>query len=318
MDANENRELQTALAALAKAGNKAALGQLWELNKSLLHVWFWRWYAANKEQADAHGITIDDLDSEGFFATEYAVRQFDPSKGFSFTTYLKHAARCRISHSMRGEHVRNVTTEDGRRRQLSGNPINYASSLDVPIDDEDTDGATVGDMQADPAAEQEMLTVEESIDRQHLRAVLDAAIDRCGQAEGAVVRHRFYEGLSLASTGGKMGLTPAQVRSIESRALRTLRRDAKLRKWHDQTIESRAWHSTSFSSWANGGSVQETAVEYAERMETLRAARYEAEQQAFYKRMAGLLHVTVEEYKAMEAESLARRANVSGMDTAAP
>ena len=38
------QDTNAALAALAAAGNSFALGQLWEINKGLLHRWFWQWY----------------------------------------------------------------------------------------------------------------------------------------------------------------------------------------------------------------------------------------------------------------------------------
>lgn len=45
---------------------------------------------------------------------------------------------------------------------------------------------------------------------------------------------------TLAATGEKIGITPAQVRTIETRALRKLRSDPKLRRWHDRELENRA------------------------------------------------------------------------------
>ena len=66
--ATDQQDTNAALAALAAAGNSFALGQLWEINKGLLHRWFWQWYSKNKAVADEHGITLEDFDQEGFFA----------------------------------------------------------------------------------------------------------------------------------------------------------------------------------------------------------------------------------------------------------
>lgn len=51
----DQQATNAALAALAAAGNSFALGQLWEVNKGLLHRLFWQWYAKNKPIADAAG-----------------------------------------------------------------------------------------------------------------------------------------------------------------------------------------------------------------------------------------------------------------------
>ena len=60
--ATGQQDTNAALAALAAAGNSFALGQLWEINKGLLHRCFWQWYDRNKAVADEHGITLEDFD----------------------------------------------------------------------------------------------------------------------------------------------------------------------------------------------------------------------------------------------------------------
>lgn len=126
----QNRPKQTdqqatneALAALAAAGNTFALGQLWEINKGLLHRCFWQWYDRNKAVADEHGITLEDFDQEGFFAVQAAAKAYDPEKG-SFATLLGYYVQAQINKAVRGEHSRIVTTEDGKQVRLSANPLN--------------------------------------------------------------------------------------------------------------------------------------------------------------------------------------------------
>lgn len=81
MSAAEQQATNIALAQLAASGNSFALGQLWELNKGLLHTLFWKWYPSHKDLADAHGMTADDFEQEGFFAVEYAAKTYDPARG---------------------------------------------------------------------------------------------------------------------------------------------------------------------------------------------------------------------------------------------
>ena len=58
----DQQATNAALAALAAAGNSFALGQLWEVNKGLLHRLFWQWYDKNKPITDAAGLTLEDFD----------------------------------------------------------------------------------------------------------------------------------------------------------------------------------------------------------------------------------------------------------------
>lgn len=100
--------------------------------------------------------------------------------------------------------------------------------------------------------------------------MIDDVLDRCDPSEGASIRHRYYRGLSLAATGEKMGLTASQVRTVEGRALRKLRSDVRLNRWHDAVIAGESWRGTGLSAWQNGGSVEERAIEWVEKLESSR------------------------------------------------
>ena len=261
----EQQATNAALASLAAAGNTFALGQLWETNRGIIRAMFWKWYPNHKALADQHGVTADDFEQEGFFAVRYAAQTYDPAVGM-FSTWLAQAVQRQIQLTLSNGHRRNFVDEDGKTHTTSADPLNHCFSLDLPIDSESADGPTLGDVQPDPAAEQAFTAAEERITSKQTRAVLDDALDRCGPTESAVMRHRFYDGLSLAVTGEKMGLTPAQVRTVEGRALRKLRSDPKLRRWHDSELENRAWHGTGYLTWREtGSSVQERVTERLEK-----------------------------------------------------
>lgn len=61
-----------------------------------------------------------------------------------------------------------------------------------------------------------------------------------------------------------MGLTASRVRTVEGRALRKLRSDARLNRWHDAVIAGESWRGTGLSAWQNGGSVEERAIEWVD------------------------------------------------------
>lgn len=150
------QEANAALAALAATGNAFALGQLWEINKGLLRSMFWKWYPSHREQADAHGLTADDFEQEGYFAVQYAAEHYDPCKGFAFSTWLTYAMKRQIQQTLTGGHRRNIIGPDGKIITTSADPLNHCASLDVPMDAEDDGTATLGDLQADPAAAGEL------------------------------------------------------------------------------------------------------------------------------------------------------------------
>lgn len=111
--ASDQQATNAALAALAATGNSYALGQLWELNKGLLRAMFWKWYPAHKAQADAHGLTADDFEQEGFFAVQHAAQTYDPAQG-AFTTWLTAAMQRHPGRSERGRDSGGRTGRGGR------------------------------------------------------------------------------------------------------------------------------------------------------------------------------------------------------------
>ena len=258
------QEANAALAALAATGNAFALGQLWEINKGILRSMFWKWYPSHREQADAHGLTADDFEQDGYFAVQYAADHYDPGKGFAFSTWLAYAMKRQIQQTLTGGHRRNITGPDGKTITTSADPLNHCASLDVPMDAEDDGTATLGDLQADPAAAGEMQDVEERIYTEELHAALEEAISKLTEREERVIRGRFYERKTLEEIAADDGTSRENVRQITAKAFRKLRRNPCLGRWHDEIITSHAWRGTGFTAWAAGGSVEERAVEYLE------------------------------------------------------
>lgn len=180
MSSAEQQATNAALATLAATGNSYALGQLWETNRGLIRSMFWRWYPHHKSLADQHGVTADDFEQEGYFAVQYAAQTYDPAAG-TFSTWLAQAMRRQIQLALSNGHRRNFVDENGKLHTTSADPLNHCFSLDLPIDSENTDGPTLGELQPDPAAEQAFTAAEERISSEQTLAVLDDALDRCSR-----------------------------------------------------------------------------------------------------------------------------------------
>ena len=245
---SDQQATNAALAALAATGNSYALGQLWELNKGLLRSMFWKWYPAHKAQADAHGLTADDFEQEGFFAVQHAAQTYDPAQG-AFTTWLTAAMQRQIQRTLTNGHARNVTGEDGKLHTTSADPLNHCTSLDVPLDDEDGGSATLGDLQEDPAAAAELDAVEDDLFREQLHSAMEEALAKLTDREADVLRRRYYQQQPLREVGEAYGVAWSRAQQVEKAAMRKLRRNPALCRFHDEVIQHHAYRGTSFGSW---------------------------------------------------------------------
>lgn len=260
---SDQQATNAALAALAATGNSYALGQLWELNKGLLRSMFWKWYPAHKAQADAHGLTADDFEQEGFFAVQYAAQTYDPAQG-AFTTWLTAAMQRQIQRTLTNGHARTVTGEDGRQHTTSADLLNHCTSLDVPLDDEDGGSATLGDLQEDATAAAELDAVEDKLFREQLHSALEEALAKLTDREADVLRRRYYQKQPLREVGAAYDVAASRAQQIERTALHKLGRNPKLCRFHDEVIQYHAYRGTGFGSWQHSGSVEEHLVEYLE------------------------------------------------------
>lgn len=260
---SDQQATNAALAALAATGNSYALGQLWELNKGLLRSMFWKWYPAHKAQADAHGLTVDDFEQEGFFAVQYAAQTYDPAQG-AFTTWLTAAMQRQIQRTLTNGHARTVNGEDGKQHTTSADPLNHCTSLDVPLDDEDGGSVTLGDLQEDATAAAELDAVEDKLFREQLHSALEEALAKLTDREADVLRRRYYQKQPLREVGAAYDVAASRAQQIERTALHKLGRNPKLCRFHDEVIQYHAYRGTGFGSWQHSGSVEEHLVEYLE------------------------------------------------------
>lgn len=283
---DQRQELNNMLAQLARRGNEAALAQLWEINRPVLHTMFWRWYDRNRSIADAAGLTLEDFEQEGFFAVKRAAEYHDPEKG-AFLTALQYSVKHQIREATIGGHGRCMTTEEGKTVRIPADPLSSASSLDeqLPSDDDDR---SIADMVADPAAVQEFESLEKSLYLETLRPVLDKALAMLPEQQREVVRGRFFEKLTLKQAGECVGVSASRAAQLEYYGLRAMRRNASLRRFYGEDLLSRAYRGTGFGAWAHRGSVEERLVERQEEKERRLAA-------ANTKHLADLLDLDVAE-----------------------
>lgn len=267
---DQRRELNNMLAQLAHQGNSEALAQLWEINRPVLRTMFWRWYDRNRSIADAAGLTMEDFEQEGFFAVKRAAEYHDPEKG-SFLTALQYFVKHQIRAAIIGEHGRYKTTEEGKMVRIPADPLSSASSLDEQLPSDD-DNRSLVDVVPDPSSALAFENVERDIYTEQLRAALDKALAMLPEQQREVIRARFFEKLTLKQAGECVGVSGSRAAQIQDHGLRSMRRNAALRRFYGEELLSRAYRGTGFGAWAHRGSVEERLVERQEEKERRLAA----------------------------------------------
>lgn len=245
-----------ALAERAKAGDRDALAALWMQNRGLLGMMGRRYFSRYEQQAKAAGITLEDVEQEGYFIISETVRLYDPARG-AFTTMLGLIARY---------HVQDLV---GLRRGFArGDPLNRAASLDEPVAIGEAEGDTLGELVPDPEAEAALLDTDERLYTQQLHNDLEATMEQIPAHQADTLRKVYWQGYSFRQLAESMGCSTDKARATEYAALAALRRKARhLRAYQDEIRTAHAYRGIGFGAWANNGSVEERLAERLDNLE---------------------------------------------------
>lgn len=229
-------------------GNRAALTDLWGAVRPLLFSLAWKFYTRQgKERCSSHGITLEDLQQESFFALCDAVQAYRPEKGYQFTTYLHYATENRFKACM--------------GIQGKGDALNHADRLERPIPG-DEEGRKQGETLPDEEAEAALFAVDDRQEQAHFRNVLEQALGELSVVQEAVLRHRFTQRHTRQQTAQALHITPQEVRREEARALQLLRGKPAVLHLREEALETAAYHGTGWFAWYfEQGSVEERLVE---------------------------------------------------------
>lgn len=236
------------LALNIQNGNRAALAELWGAVRPLLLSMAWKFYTRQgKERCSTHGVTLEDLQQEAFFALYDAVQAYKPEKGYLLTTYLSRATENRFKACM------------GIQGKLDA--LNHADRLERPIPG-DEEGREQGDVIPDEKAEAALFAVDDRQEQEHFHNVLEQALGELSVVQGAVLRHRFTRKHTRKETAEALHITAEAVRREEARALQLLRGKPVVLCLREEVLETAAYHGTGWFSWYfEQGSVEERLVE---------------------------------------------------------
>lgn len=208
---NARDKRQKELAVRIRLGEADLLAELWQSVERLVAAKAQRVLAA---QGNGNRIEFDDLYNSGFLALCAACESYRPEMGHFVPWFLMH--------------LKSAFAEATgyRTRQGKHDPLRNAVSLSMPIGEADGD-AELGDLVADPTAEESVERVENSMWQEQLREAISAAMAELPPDEAETLYSRYWDGLTLEQIAKKRGIWPTTVQVTEKRAIRRIRR----RQW---------------------------------------------------------------------------------------
>ncbi|MGI1659612.1 MAG: sigma-70 family RNA polymerase sigma factor [Desulfitobacterium sp.] len=199
-----------------KAGEKDLIITLWEQVRKLIAKIMIRDYLPR--DGSTNKIETDDLIQAGFLGMMSAIEDFDPSSGFTFTTYLNYHLKTAASDAM------------GRRSyKQSKDPIHRALSAELQASTGDDDRTIM-----DSIKDESMTYIyDDLIDRmavqQDCQLILEQR-ERLTPKEREVFDEVYIEGLMLKEIAERHEYSPGRARQLHEQALRKIRRSPVIMK----------------------------------------------------------------------------------------
>ena len=287
-----NEEL---IQAISAGGNRRQLMlELWKQNKKLIYKIAERYKGY---------MPLDDLMQEGYIALDNAVRLFDASMGYAFSTYLVNCLKRRfyrlcaekgsVIHIPQHVYIKlmdfkrkeaELTARLGRkplmaelmiytgfsRKEIKSLDAAAAAvtvkSLDIPIAGDDQD-ITLADVVADKR--DYIGDCTEDISRQQESTAIWSIVDELPDKQGDIIKERYIRNATLEETAKAVGISKSRVFTQEMKAMQALKSPAyakRLLPYYDG-VRSRAMHGTGAKRF------NETWTSATER-EALRLYRY--------------------------------------------
>lgn len=170
------------------------------------------WYVVNR-MTNMPG--DEDAFMAGVCGLAKAVQQYEPERGYAFSTFAVHLIRNAIQMDpLVGSHRRNCKGHASRFR---------AVSLEASIWRSTWDGDGVY-LQTNDVASRSGDEIEDLIDNLAGESALDVVLDTCiDDREVAIIWDRFVEGLTYSAIGENWNLTGGRIQQIVSRVINRVR-----------------------------------------------------------------------------------------------
>ena len=272
------------LAIAIQQGEEGRTLELWEQVNGLVKRKAMQIMTALQLSGNPRGVEFDDLYQTGYLAMVAAVETYSPERG-AFSTWFMFHLKTAFAEAT------GYRTKNGRCE-----PLNTAASLDRPVQPDEPDGGTLGELVPDSRAADAIENVEESVYREQLHKAIDGAISELppGNAQ--------WDDMTLSAVGEVMGKSPERTRQMENKGIRELRKSRTLHRFLDFDM----YHGTGLGAFRlSGSSIQEQYILKQERREEYERKRrneqaFENETEAMTRRVAArVASMSPEEKRAM-------------------
>lgn len=264
------------LALAIQQGEQGRTLELWEQVGGLVKRKALQVMTALQLSGNPRGVEFDDLYQTGYLAMVAAVETYSPERG-AFSTWLMF-------------HLKTALAETTGYRTKSGRcePLNTATSLDRPVQPDEPDGGTLGELVPDGRAADAIAGIEESVYREQLHKAIDDAINELPPDNAQVLRLRYWGDMALSAVGEVMGKSTERTRQMENKGIRGLRKSRTLHCFLDFDM----YHGAGLGAFrSSGSSIQEQYVLKQERREEYERKRrneqaFKEEAEAITRRVA--------------------------------
>lgn len=198
-----------ALIMAIQQGHTELMAELWERMRRLVAVMARQYFILISASGPAPGgVTVEDLTQCGYCALDRAVKSYTPGKA-KFSTYLVYYIKAEFQ------------TATGRTQRQRADPINRASSLDVPLNDEEPDSLTLMDTVPDPR--DYVQAAEEKVFTEELHRALEDALAMIPESEATAIRSCFFDGQPQTAVAEQMGVSFQRVGQLRNSGLNHIR-----------------------------------------------------------------------------------------------
>ena len=207
------------LALAIQQGEDGRTLELWEQVNGLVKRKAMQIMTALQLSGNPRGVEFDDLYQTGYLAMVAAVETYSPERG-AFSTWFMF-------------HLKTAFSEATGYRTKSGRcePLNTAASLDRPVQPDEPDSGTLGELVPDSRAADAIENVEESVYHEQLHKAIDGAISELPPDNAQVLRLRYWDDMTLSAVGEVMGKSPERTRQMENKGIRELRKSRTLHRF---------------------------------------------------------------------------------------
>ena len=197
-----------------QGGNDELIPVLWEKVRKLVYMRSEKFYRLNKELCDRRGVDIWDIKQESYTAYLYALKSFDISKGYKFTTYLEY-------------HFKNAVGDLlGRSKREVNEPLNTCKSLDKSVMLPDGNEVELFELVPDKSSLDFVERMETLSEYETIHKIVDNLPEPCK----SVINQHYFQGVTFTAIADEMGFSKERIRQIHLRALKILRNNKDLQE----------------------------------------------------------------------------------------